>query len=670
MVMTLFKRLMILTTLLAVVGVALFIYRKGMGGIVGKPTSYGAFSSADKAGDQENLGSSAVMVSHRLPRPVLIISSVSNPFTHYYAEILRAEGLNAFDETDIASVTTAALASYDVVILGEMPLSTSQSHMISRWVNKGGHLISMRPDKKLAGLLGLTDLSSSLSDAYLLVDTSSGAGSGIVGETIQFHGTVDLYSLNGASTIATLCSNAVTKTSHPAVTLKSVGNRGGMAAAFAYDLARSVILTRQGNPAWAGQERDGYPPIRSNDMFTGAMNVPSRSDWVDPDKIAIPQADEQQRLLANLIIRMNYDKKPLPRFWYFPRGLKAVVIMTGDDHGNGGTAGRFDAYQAMSPPGCSVEDWECIRGTSYLFPETPLGNAQASAYSNAGFEVAPHLNTNCADWTPSSLRSLFSDQFSDWSEKYSSSPRPVTLRVHCITWSDYSTMPKVERSHGIRLDTNYYYWPADWVRNRAGLFTGSGIPMRFADDKGNLIDVYQAVTQMTDESGQAYPFTIDALLDRAIGAEGYYGAFVANMHTDRVVSDGSTAIVRSALARRVPVISARQLLGWLDGRNASSFDSVTWKGNTLSLSITAAKGARGLVTMVPVARGHTVTGVTSGGRELHFTITVIKGVKYALFPTRTGKYEVRYASQSTPSHRSLPPSRPTSSVLMTYLQGV
>ena len=32
---------------------------------------------------------------------------------------------------------------------------------------------------------------------------------------------------------------------------------GGQAAAFTYDLARSVVYTRQGNPAWAGQERDG-----------------------------------------------------------------------------------------------------------------------------------------------------------------------------------------------------------------------------------------------------------------------------------------------------------------------------------------------------------------------------------------------------------------------------
>ena len=53
-------------------------------------------------------------------------------------------------------------------------------------------------------------------------------------------------------------------------------------------------------------------------------------DWVDFNKVAIPQADEQQRLLTNLIQVMNRDKKPLPRFWYFPRSLKAVLIGTGE----------------------------------------------------------------------------------------------------------------------------------------------------------------------------------------------------------------------------------------------------------------------------------------------------------------------------------------------------
>ena len=90
----------------------------------------------------------------------------------------------------------------------------------------------------------------------------------------------------------------------------------------------------------------------------------------------------------------------------------------------------------------------------------------------------------------------------------------------------------MELENGIRLDTNYYYWPPTWVKDRPGMFTGSGMPMRFADLDGSMIDVYQAATQMTDESGQTYPFTIDTLLDRALGPEGYYGVFTANMHTD------------------------------------------------------------------------------------------------------------------------------------------
>ena len=265
--------------------------------------------------------------------PVLIVSSSSNPFSGYYAEILRAEGFSEFDVKDLPSLSPSVLSSYDIVILGEMPLTTSQVTMLSDWVNGGGRLIAMRPDKKLAGLLGLTDLSSTLSNAYLLVNTSSGPGVGIVNQTIQYHGTADRYSLSGASTVATLYSSTTTATSSPAVTLNSVGANGGQAAAFTYDLARSVVYTRQGNPAWAGQDRDGQPPVRSDDLFYGPASFDPQPNWINLNKVAIPQADEQQRLLANLMIQMNFNKKPLPRFWYFPRNLPAVVVMTGDDHG-------------------------------------------------------------------------------------------------------------------------------------------------------------------------------------------------------------------------------------------------------------------------------------------------------------------------------------------------
>ena len=338
-------------------------------------------------------------------------------------------GLNAFTASDIRSVTAETLSAYDVVILGDIALTTAQADMFSAWVTAGGQLIAMRPDKKLAGLLGLTDASATLSNSYLLVNTSTAAGAGIVGQTIQFHGTSDLYTLNGATSLAMLYSNATTATTYPAVTLNQVGTNGGQAAAFTYDLARSVVYTRQGNPAWAGQHRDaiGRGWITPHDLFYGAAIYDPQPDWVDFNKIAIPQADEQQRLLANLILTMNLEQTPLPRFWYFPRDEKAVVLMTGDDHGSNGTTGRFQHYQAISPTGCSVADWECIRSTSYIYTSTPLSNGDAAAFTADGFDVQLHVGTGCADFTPETLDGFLPARLQVGWPNISACPRPPAL---------------------------------------------------------------------------------------------------------------------------------------------------------------------------------------------------------------------------------------------------
>ena len=160
---------------------------------------------------------------------------------------------------------------------------------------------------------------------------------------------------------------------------------------------------------------------------------------------------------------------------------------------------------ASARPGCNVDDWECVRQTSYIYPNTGISDAAAAAYEAQGFEIGVHVNTDCADWTPSSLEGFYSDQLAAASRRTSrASPRrPPTAP----TASPGATGRRSRRSSsptGIRLDTNYYYWPAAWVQDRPGYFTGSGMPMRFADLDGSMIDVYQAATQMTDESGLTY----------------------------------------------------------------------------------------------------------------------------------------------------------------------
>jgi len=575
--------------------------------------------------------------------PILVIANAAAPtsqFSLYTAEILRAEGLNEFATADLSTVTATTLASYDVVILGTTPLTASQVTMFTTWVNGGGKLIAFRPDAQLAGLLGITSTPNTTAEGYVKVDTTAGPGAGITDQTIQYHGTADQYTLSGATSVATIYSNATTPTSGPAVTLRSVGALGGRAAAFTYDLPRSIVYTRQGNPAWAGQERDQQAPIRSDDLYFGR----TVTDWVNLNKAAIPQADEQQRLLANLIGSMNLDRKPLPRFWYFPRSAKAVVVATGDDHANGGTAGRFNQYAANSPAGCVVADWACLRFSSYMYPGTPLTDAQAQSYQASGFEMGLHPQNNCSNFTPASLETSYATQLAQFAQSWPSLPNPATSRFHCIVYSDWASQPKTEFQHGIRLDANYYYWPGSWINDRPGFMTGSGMPMRFADTNGSYVDVYQAMTQMTDESGQSYPATPNTLLDNALGPLGYYGAFTANMHTDTATTFQDDQLLASAVSHGVAMVTGQQMLTWVDGRNASSFQNLQWAGNTLTFTVAVGSGANGLTAMVPTtaAGGATLTSLTRGGTAVPFTVTTIKGVEYATFAAAAGDYTAGY----------------------------
>ncbi len=581
--------------------------------------------------------------------PILVVSAAANPFSRYYVEILRAEGLNAFTAMDVSLVTPAVLAAYDVVILGEMPLDAAQVTMLSDWTTAGGTLVAMRPDAQLAGLLGVTPVGDTLSNDYLLVNTASAPGAGIVGQTIQFHGKADLYTLSGATSLATLYSNATTATPYPAVTTRDVGSNGGKAVAFTYDLARSVVLTRQGNPAWKNQKRDGaIPPIRSDDLFYGNASFDPQPDWVDLAKVAIPQADEQQRLLSNIMTLGNLHRMPLPRFWYLPKGLKAAVVMTGDNHGDGGMQPRFDIYRSESPVGCSLEDWECVRATGYEFVGTGFTNAQAVFYNSLGFEIAQHINTGCASVPAAQYESDAIGQRADFAAAFPGIPLPQTNRTHCIAWTDYTAVPELEARNGIRFDTNFYYWPYAWFNGVSGHFTGSGLPMRFAKEDGTLIDCYQANTQLTDDSYSSFTTPTTELLNRALGAEGYYAVLTANLHFDNTNHQGSNDIVAVAQARGVPVVSAKQMLDWLDGRNNSSFGGLAWSGNTLSFTISAAAGSRNMRAMVPMASAiGPFTGITLGGTPVAYTTETIKGIPYAFFPAVAGSYVATYNVDET-----------------------
>ena len=585
--------------------------------------------------------------------PILVITSSASSakFGTFYAEILRNEGFNAFAVADISAVNGAMLANYDVAILAKMTLTSGQVTTLTDWVNGGGNLVAMDPGAELASLLGISSVGSTLSNAYLRVDNLTRPGNGIFGGTMQFHGTATLHSLTGASRLATLYSSSTVATTYPAVTLRSVGLNGGQAAAFTYDLAASIVYTRQGNPAWVGQERDGFSPIRSNDLFYGTSGKRSAAQLDRPRQGARAAG---RRATA-------FPREPDHADDPGPEAAAAVLVPAEGAPGRRDADGRrarhrrvgsarFNQLQSLSPAGCSLADWECPRATVYTYPSTPVSNAQAAAYDSAGFEVALHLTTYCGNFDASSIDAAFATQLAEFAGLFPGVAAPTTNRTHCIAWSGWATGAKVGLTYGIRLDTNYYYWPPGWVNNTPGHFTGSAMPMRFADLDGTLIDVYQAVTQITDESQQSQPFTIDTLLDRALGPDQHFGVITVNAHTDPSGHEAGVgeAVIASAIERNVPIVTARQMLDWLDARNASRFGALAWSGNTLTFTIFPGTGANGLTAQIPArsATG-TLANVTRNGQPVTYELASLKGLDYAVFDGVSGSYVATYVADQT-----------------------
>jgi hypothetical protein len=282
--------------------------------------------------------------------PILVIvngSYSANPFGRYLTEMLRTEGLMLFREVQLGWLVRKAdplafLRTFPLVLLAETRLLPAQQDLIRAYVAAGGNLVAMRPEPALADLFGLKHVGvrPETSEQFFAFDTTTGPGVGITAESLQYHGPADTYTTAGASVLASFWDDLTTPSAAPAVTRHSAG--GGQAIAFAFDLAKSIVLMRQGNPDWVDSEGDAAqgPASGPGGVDPGNLNRPdeyramdmfARTDgrmWFAPERLSIPQADEQQRFLGHLVLDLL--DQPVPRLWYLPGMHRRVIVNTGD----------------------------------------------------------------------------------------------------------------------------------------------------------------------------------------------------------------------------------------------------------------------------------------------------------------------------------------------------
>ena len=153
---------------------------------------------------------------------------------------------------------------------------------------------------------------------------------------------------------------------------------------------------------------------------------------------------------------MVRDRLPMPRFWYLPRGEKAVVVMSGDDHSPvtntpGGTAFAFERFKQLSPPGCVVANWDCVRSTSYIYPGSTSRRPRPPATSRTASRSRCTRRTAAAARLRTRRRefeAMLSTQLGQFGARYTGVPAPVSSRNHCVEWLDWASVAKIELAAG------------------------------------------------------------------------------------------------------------------------------------------------------------------------------------------------------------------------------
>jgi hypothetical protein len=388
-------------------------------------------------------------------------------------------------------------------------------------------------------------------------------------------------------------------------------------------------------------------------------------DWVDLDRLSIPQADEQQRLLANLLATMSQAARPLPRLWYFPGAAEGLLVATSDAHQNSGLAvenvlARVERYAGHMSiyylPPLSPDWWEAGYKARWLAAQLSLMDAayfpspaQVAGWRRRGHEFALH---------PEVKNGLETSWHQYWKgfTGFGYGPMSPTARTHAVAWTGWVESARLQASYGIRMNLDYYHvGPAfqktdgEWVY---GHLTGSGLPMKFVDEQGRILNIYQQLTQLADDhllnlqwggqvklSAEAALEVSKSLLRNSL--EGHPSAIAAIFHTDPFDAGEQWAAQEAAwmegtldfaAGHNIPIWSAAEWLSFTEARQDAKLKNIQWHADARRLSfevtLPTPPGAE-LSVMVPVRHGEATLGdVQVDGAAVQHRERVVGGVRY------------------------------------------
>jgi hypothetical protein len=583
--------------------------------------------------------------SEKITSPPILILATKADYGTYTAEILKAEGFNEYhiDSLTNINVNLEYLQNFNLVILCKTVITASQSVMFAEFVKSGGNLIGFMPHKQLNELFGIDHTENQFREGYIRTDPNSIQSMGITSKLMQFHGIAGEYKLNDGKIIARLFADKVSSESLPGVVSNSYGK--GHTVAFLYNLPQSIVYTRQGNPLFAGFEKDGIPGLRAMDLFTDG--------WVDTTMNTLNQADQQMALLTNCIQNLNEYTHPLPRMWYFPDSLKCLLVLDndGEDNNDSDFEQQFRDVDSLG-----------AKMTIYIKDVEKVSEEWVDKWTTKGFEIAGHPDDtrNADNPTWYSMDSALASKIYQINTRFSLDVK--TNVNHWFVWcgndengnQDFGAQAKLEEKYGIGMDANYAFYdtnsnqPEHYLGSlgtNQGNYIGSGLVMKYADVNGKTVNVYQRYNAIYDQQyneshdPEGFFSSFRGLVDRSLKDDIYSVVSIKSHNNEYYFSkEPLMKMLDYANTNDIPVWTALNLLDFLKMKDEASFTNFHWSNNSLSFRLNSSQThSNGLTFLIPARHGdRRLSLITKDGEKTFYFISRVKSVEYAFITVQGG----------------------------------
>lgn len=246
-----------------------------------------------------------------------------------------------------------------------------------------------------------------------------------------------------------------------------------------------------------------------------------------------------------------------------------------------------------------------------------------------------------------------------------------TVTNHWFVWVgknadntlDFAAQAKIEENNGVSLDCNYAHYDngsnqghfLGELGTNQGNYTGSGLSMKFADIKGNIINVYQQLNNVYDQQymehkdQDGYYNAFRGLMDRSLNNE-VYSAISVRAHNNEYFFSKAPLLKMLDYSRSmgIPVWTELQYLQFLKAKDEARFNDIHWSDNRLIFMINSSLShQRGITCLIPYTyNGKKITEIASNGTSQPYVVKSVKGFDYAWVTVKPGSaynMEVSYA---------------------------